>query len=97
MEKIQEETQLKLDKKQLQRIINNEIMTGIGLKNLFAMTINGLMPSERKSFLRDHTAPTTKGNGYGQASRSGIGIKLTLSVPRDRLGVFKLIYVGDTR
>ena len=69
-------------------------MTGTGLNNLFAMMVNGFMLSERKSFLRDHTAPTTKGNGYRQASRSGIGAKLTLSVPRDRLGVFKPILLG---
>ena len=69
MEKIQEETQLKLDKKQLQRIINNKIMTGTNLKDLFSMMVNDLMLSERKSFLRDHTAPTTKGNEYRQAAR----------------------------
>ena len=97
MEKTQEETQLKLDKKQRQSIINNEIMTRTGLKDMFSMKINHLMLSERKSFLRDHTAPTTKGNEYRQASRSEIGVKLTSSVPGDRLSVFNPFYVGGIR
>ena len=44
--------------------------------------------------MRDHTAPTTKGNGCRQASRSEIGAKLTLSVPGDRLGVFNPFMLG---
>lgn len=94
MEKMQEETQLKFTKKQLQSIINFEIEKENGLNDLFSMMINGLMLSERKLFLSENENPKNKGNGYRSARRSGIGSKLTLSIPRDRLGVFKPVLLG---
>lgn len=94
MKTIQEETQLKLDKKQLQSIINLELEKENGLNDLFSMMLNGLMRSERQLFLSQNEDPGNKGNGYRQATRSGIGSKLTLSVPRDRLGVFKPVLLG---
>lgn len=94
MEKMQEETQLKFTKKQLQSIINFEIEKENGLNDLFIMMINGLMLSERKLFLSENENPKNKGNGYRSARRSGIGSKLTLSIPRDRLGVFKPVLLG---
>jgi len=94
MENIREETQLKLNRNQLQSIINLELAKEKGLNDLFAMMINGLMLSERKLFLDKKEEVKNKGNGYRQATRSGIGSKLTLSIPRDRLGVFKPVLLG---
>lgn len=94
MEKIQEETRLEFSKKQLQSIINFEVEKENGLNDLFTMMLNGLMLSERKLFLSNNEDPQNKGNGYRTATRSGIGSKLTLSIPRDRLGVFKPVLLG---
>jgi transposase-like protein len=94
MEKTLKETEIQFTKKQLQSIINLELEKENGLNDLFAMMVNGLMVSERKLFLDNKAAPNNKGNGYRQATRSGIGSKLTLSVPRDRLGVFKPVLLG---
>ena len=91
---MQEETQLKLSKKQLQSIINLEVAKQDGLNDLFSMMINGLMLSERKLFLDNNEDAANKGNGYRKASRSGIGSRLSLSIPRDRLGVFKPVLLG---
>ena len=85
---------MKLTKKQLQSIINLELEKENGLNELFGMMINGLMLTERKLFLANNEDPANKGNGYRQATRSGIGSKLTLTVPRDRLGVFKPVLLG---
>ena len=65
-----------------------------GLNDLFSMMINGLMLSERQVFLQENEAEENKGNGYRKATRSGIGSKLELQIPRDRLGVFKPVILG---
>ncbi|MBV6628303.1 MAG: IS256 family transposase [Rivularia sp. (in: Bacteria)] len=94
MEKIQQETEINLSKKQVQSIINLELEKENGLNDLFTMMVNGLMYSERKHFLEQKEDPTNKGNGYRTAFRSGIGSRLSLSIPRDRLGVFKPVVLG---
>lgn len=94
MERLKEETVLKLSKTQLQKVINSHILEKDGLSEIFSMMINGLMLSERKTFLRETDLEGNKGNGYRQATRSGIGSKLSLSIPRDRLGVFKPVILG---
>ncbi len=94
MEKIQQETEINLSKKQVQSIINLELEKENGLNDLFTMMVNGLMYSERKHFLEQKEDPTNKGNGYRTAFRSGIGSRLSLSIPRDRLGVFKPVLLG---
>ena len=94
MENIQEETRMKFTKKQLQSMINLELEKEHGLNDLFTMMVNGLMSSERKLFLSKKEDPSNKGNGYRKATRSGIGTKLSLSIPRDRLGVFKPLVLG---
>ena len=92
MKELKEETVLKLSKSQLQNVINDHILHDEGLTDLFSMMINGLMFSERQAFLSNETG--NKGNGYRKATRSGIGSKLELSIPRDRLGVFKPVILG---
>lgn len=94
MEIKKQETGLKLSKIQLQNIINSHIQEEHGLNELFAMMVNGLMLSERSSFLDTDQAEPNKGNGYRHATRSGIGSKLQLKIPRDRLGVFQPVILG---
>ena len=94
METLKQETELKLSKTQLQNIINNHIEEDQGLNELFAMMVNGLMLSERSTFLDQNQKEQNKGNGYRYAHRSGIGSKLQLKIPRDRLGVFQPVILG---
>ena len=94
MKALKEETELKITKKQLQHIVNSHMQETNGLNELFNMVINGLMLSERKTFLSSDDEPNNKGNGYRYASKSGIGSKLSLKIPRDRLGVFQPVILG---
>ncbi|VAW69232.1 hypothetical protein MNBD_GAMMA10-3360 [hydrothermal vent metagenome] len=87
-----QETELKLSKSQLQTVINTHLSKQEGLNELYSMLVNGLMLSERNAFLSKEEA--NKGNGYRQLSKSGIGSKLSLNIPRDRLGVFKPVILG---
>ena len=89
-----QETGLKLTNVQLQKVITSHLMEEKGLNDLFSMLVNGLMYSERQAFLSQEGIDGNKGNGYRQATRSGIGAKLQLSIPRDRLGVFKPVILG---
>jgi len=88
------ETQLKLSKNQVQNVINSQLSVENGLNDLFSMLVNGLMLSERQSFLATDNTEGNKGNGYRKAVKAGIGSKLQLSIPRDRLGVFKPVILG---
>ena len=95
MKEIKEETKLKITKNQLQSIVNSHIQETNGLNELFNMVVNGLMLSERSTFLDTETNNSSnKGNGYRYASKSGIGSKLSLKIPRDRLGVFQPVILG---
>lgn len=87
-------TELKLNKKQLQTVINSHLEQEAGLNELFTMMVNGLMRGERSAFLSEEKIEGNKGNGYRQATRSGIGSKLSLQIPRDRLGIFKPVIMG---
>ena len=89
-----QETVLKLSKSQLQTVINDQLSKEKGLNDLFTMLVNGLMLSERNAFLETEEGESNKGNGYRQIKRSGIGSKLELSIPRDRMGVFKPVILG---
>ena len=94
MEENKQETELKLSKSQLQTVINDQLNKEQGLNDLFSMLVNGLMFSERSAYLKSEEAAENKGNGYRQIKRSGIGSKLELSIPRDRMGVFKPVILG---
>jgi len=89
-----QETVLKLSKNQLQTVINDQLNKEKGLNDLFTMLVNGLMLSERNAFLETEDGVPNKGNGYRQIKRSGIGSKLELSIPRDRMGVFRPVILG---
>jgi len=93
MKETMEKTALKLTKSQLQTVLNDHILQENGINELFTMLVNGLMFSERETFLSESELPN-KGNGYRLAQRSGIGSKLELKIPRDRMGVFKPLILG---
>lgn len=92
--KEKQETGLKLDKEQLQTVINQEILKENGLNEVFTMFLNGLMQAERGNFLTENATVGNKGNGYRQVFKSGIGSRLQLQIPRDRLGIFKPVILG---
>ena len=94
MKETKQETGLNLSKSQLQSVINAHVQQEGGLNDLFSMLVNGLMLSERQAFLSQEKVVGNKGNGYRKAVRSGIGSKLELSIPRDRLGVFQPVILG---
>ena len=94
MKEKEQETGLKLSNTQLQSVINDHIIKENGLNDVFSMMINGLMYSEREAFLSEDQTEGNKGNGYRRASRSGIGSKLQMKIPRDRMGVFKPVILG---
>lgn len=94
MKELTGETELKLSKSQLQNVINDHIQKENGLNDLFSLLVNGLMVSERQTFLSEDQTEGNKGNGYRSASKSGIGSKLQLQIPRDRMGVFKPVILG---
>lgn len=89
-----QETALKLSNSQLQNVINDHLLRENGLNEVFTMFINGLMYSERQAFLQQESEVKNKGNGYRKATRSGIGSKLQLKIPRDRLGAFQPMILG---
>lgn len=87
------ETDLKLTKNQMQSIINNYLKEEDSLNDLFSMLVNSLMLGERSAFL-ECQPKGNKGNGYRKVQKAGLGSGLSLSIPRDRLGVFKPVILG---
>lgn len=78
---------LKLNKKQLQEVIKNELREENGLNEIFKMTLEGLMYLEREDLIAQD--PKNKSNGYRPKKSIGFGTGFKLQVPRDRLGVFQ--------
>ena len=89
-----QKTELKLSKSQLQSVINDHLQHPQGLNEVFNMVVNGLMLCERNTFLEENKIDGNKANGYRFATKSGIGQKLSLKIPRDRLGVFQPVVLG---
>jgi transposase-like protein len=78
---------VKLNKKQLAEAIRTKLNEENGLNEVFKMTLEGLMHLERKEVTSKD--PGNKGNGYRSINTIGFGQGFKLSVPRDRLGVFR--------
>jgi len=53
MKELTGETELKLSKSQLQNVINDHVQKENGLNDLFSLLVNGLMVSERRTFLSE--------------------------------------------
>ena len=74
-----------LNNDQLQDIIQSVLKKEHGLNELLEHILNGLMKTERSHWMASQAGPDNKANGY----RSGHGRKLSLRIPRDRLGNFQ--------
>lgn len=78
---------IKLNKKQLEIAIREQLSENNGLNEIFKMMLEGLMYLERQEVIKGD--PNNKGNGYRPKQSIGFGQGFKLSVPRDRLGVFQ--------
>lgn len=78
-----------LKKDQLQDIINSILNKDEGLNELLEMMLNGLMKLERTHWMGENRAGNNKANGYRPGQAMGHGRKLSLQIPRDRLGQFQ--------
>lgn len=74
---------------QLQDIIQNVLNKDEGLNELLEHILNGLMKTERSHWMASQAAPDNKANGYRPGRAIGHGRKLSLRIPRDRLGNFQ--------
>jgi len=85
----------KLNEDQTQMVINNALMQEKGLNKVLEMVLNGLMYSEREGFLETQPSQDkNKGNGFRSSRALGGGKELSLTIPRDRLGVFKPVVLA---
>lgn len=78
-----------LSEDQLQTIITNILNKEEGLNELLEMMLNGMMKLERGHWLQEHPHDSNKANGYRPGQAMGYGRKLSLHIPRDRMGRFK--------
>ena len=74
---------------QLQDIIQSVLNKDEGLNELLEYMLNGLLQLERSEWMDSHAGPDNKANGYRPGRAIGHGRKLSLRIPRDRLGNFK--------
>ena len=85
---------IRLTKLQLQSEISNLLKQENGLNEVLQMTLNAMMLSERSDFLLSEENLDNKGNGYRYAKAIGVGKQISLSIPRDRMGVFKPVVLA---
>lgn len=74
---------------QLQDIIQSVLNKEEGLNELLELILNGLMKIERTHWMAGNSGPDNKANGYRPGQAIGHGRKLSLRIPRDRLGKFQ--------
>jgi putative transposase len=79
---------MQLSKVQIQDVVNNLVSKEGGLNELLSFTLNALMLGERSSYLSENKS-TNKGNGFRYGTAFGLGQRIELKIPRDRLGAFK--------
>ena len=78
---------MQFSENQFQEILT-DALANFGLNSILENVLNCLMKLERKSFLSEKTDYHNKANGYRLGSATGINGKISLSIPRDRLGQF---------
>lgn len=88
---------ISLTKVQLENGIQDILCKENGLNDVLTMTLNGLMYAEREAFLQAEQGSPNKGNGYRNVRGIGFGKELTLSIPRDRLGLFQPLVMAMVR
>lgn len=74
---------------QLQDIIQSVLNKEEGLNELLEHILNALMKIERTHWMEDQAGSANKANGYRPGQAIGHGRKLSLRIPRDRLGNFQ--------
>jgi putative transposase len=74
---------------QLQDIIQSVLNKEEGLNELLELILNALMKIERTHWMTSNSGPDNKANGYRPGQAIGHGRKLSLRIPRDRLGQFQ--------
>lgn len=74
---------------QLQDIIQSVLNKDQGLNELLELILNGLMKIERTHWMASQADSHNKANGYRPGRAIGHGRKLSLRIPRDRLGNFQ--------
>lgn len=74
---------------QLQDIIQSVLNKDQGLNELLELILNGLMKIERTHWMASQAGSGNKANGYRPGRAIGHGRKLSLRIPRDRLGNFQ--------
>lgn len=74
---------------QLQDIIQSVLNKDQGLNELLELILNGLMKIERTHWMTSQAGSGNKANGYRPGRAIGHGRKLSLRIPRDRLGNFQ--------
>lgn len=90
----EKETGIKLSDSQLITAMQSAIESGQGLQDLMKLMTESLMRSERSLFLRDAGQKDNKANGYRPVQAGSLLGELSLSVPRDRLGVFQPVLLS---
>lgn len=80
---------IKLTNPQLQEAIKDLLNKDNGLNDALQMIINSMMLIERDTILTNQPVEGNKANGFRYASALGFGKEIGLTIPRDRLGVFK--------
>jgi len=78
-----------LKEDQLQDIIQSVLNKEEGLNELLELILNGLMKLERSHWMASNSGTDNKANGYRPGRAIGHGRKLSLRIPRDRLGNFQ--------
>ena len=68
--------------------ILTEFLKKHGLNKLLEDLLNCLMKLEREGFLLEKNNHLNKANGYRLGTAVGLRKKISLSIPRDRLGEF---------
>lgn len=87
------EPQLDLNKNQVLKLMETYLSKN-DPNELFEFMLNTLMKSERSAFLEENQYQGNKGSGHRSVKRLGMGNKLKLLIPRDRLSIFKPLIIG---
>ena len=78
-----------LTNEQIQKVLNKKAILENGIDEVLKIALNAIMHGEREAYLKRGKNTNNKGNVYRPIKVNGYGRQLSLSIPRDRLGVFK--------
>ncbi len=74
---------------QIQETLNHKAVVENGINDILKMTLNAVVYAERQASLQEQKDPKNKANVYRDTKVNGYGRQLSLTIPRDRLGMFK--------